>query len=56
MGGFLGLQKKSATLDRRSAEARYFREDLGNGVTLDMVAIPGGTFVMGSPDSEAQPG
>jgi len=37
-----------------SAQAQYFREDLGNGVTLDMVAIPGGTFRMGSPNSEAQ--
>jgi len=50
-GGFLGLQKK-VTLDRRSAQAQYFRENLGNGVTLDMVAIPGGTFLMGSPNSE----
>jgi len=50
-GGFLGLQKK-VTLDRRSAQAQYFRENLGNGVTLDMVVIPGGTFLMGSPNSE----
>jgi formylglycine-generating enzyme required for sulfatase activity len=27
---------------------------LGNGVTLEMVEIPGGTFYMGSPESEAQ--
>jgi formylglycine-generating enzyme required for sulfatase activity len=27
-------------------------EDLGNGVTLEMVAIPGGKFQMGSPKSE----
>ncbi|MGB7247685.1 MAG: SUMF1/EgtB/PvdO family nonheme iron enzyme [Phormidesmis sp.] len=31
-----------------------FTQDLGGGVTLDMVAIPGGTFVMGSPPSEAE--
>ncbi|HEY9603467.1 MAG TPA: SUMF1/EgtB/PvdO family nonheme iron enzyme [Allocoleopsis sp.] len=31
-----------------------FTEDLGNGVTLEMVAIPGGTFLMGSPESEAE--
>jgi len=49
--GLLGLQKK-VTLDRRSAQAQYFREYLGNSVTLDMVAIPGGTFLMGSPNSE----
>jgi formylglycine-generating enzyme required for sulfatase activity/uncharacterized caspase-like protein len=38
--------------NRRNEEARYFAEDLGNGVTLDMVQIPGGTFTMGSPESE----
>lgn len=31
---------------------RQFKEDLGNGITLDMVAIPGGTFTMGSPSNE----
>ncbi len=29
-----------------------YTEDLGNGVKLEMVAIPGGTFLMGSPESE----
>jgi len=38
--------------NRRNASAKYFTEDLGNGVTLDMVEIPGGTFIMGSPTSE----
>jgi hypothetical protein len=33
--GFLGIQKKMI-LDRRSAKAQYFSEDLGNGITLDM--------------------
>jgi formylglycine-generating enzyme required for sulfatase activity len=33
--------------------AHYFPEDLGNGVVLDMVYIPGGTFMMGSPKTEA---
>ncbi len=28
--------------------AHYLREDLGNGVTLDMVYIPGGEFLMGT--------
>jgi len=40
--------------NRRNKSAKYFTEDLGNGVTLDMVEIPGGTFMMGSPESEAQ--
>lgn len=33
-------------------QAQSFTEDLGNGVFLEMVAIPGGTFLMGSPDTE----
>jgi len=33
-------------------EGRSFAVDLGNGVQLEMVAIPGGTFWMGSPDGE----
>ncbi len=33
-------------------QAQYFTEDLGQNVTLDMVAIPGGTFMMGAPENE----
>ena len=40
-------------INRRNESAKYFAEDLGNGVTLEMVEIPGGTFIMGSPESEA---
>ena len=29
-------------------KAEYFAEDLGDGLTLDMVRIPGGTFMMGA--------
>jgi formylglycine-generating enzyme required for sulfatase activity len=35
-------------------QAEYATEDLGNGVTLDLVAIPGGTFIMGSPETEKE--
>jgi formylglycine-generating enzyme required for sulfatase activity len=31
-----------------------FTEDLGNGVFLEMIAIPGGTFSMGSPKNELE--
>jgi formylglycine-generating enzyme required for sulfatase activity/uncharacterized caspase-like protein len=34
-------------------EIKDFVEDLGNGITLEMVQIPGGTFMMGSPKEEA---
>ncbi|MBD1813641.1 formylglycine-generating enzyme family protein [Microcoleus vaginatus DQ-U2] len=37
---------------RRKSFAHYFPEDLGNGVVLEMVYIPGGTFMMGSPNSD----
>ncbi|NEO19890.1 MULTISPECIES: formylglycine-generating enzyme family protein [unclassified Moorena] len=33
-------------------QADGFTEDLGNGVDLEMVAIPEGSFIMGSPETE----
>jgi formylglycine-generating enzyme required for sulfatase activity/serine/threonine protein kinase len=39
-------------IDRRKGQAKYYVEDL-NGESLVMVEIPGGTFTMGSPDTEA---
>jgi formylglycine-generating enzyme required for sulfatase activity len=41
-------------IQRENRKAQYYPEDLGNGVTLDMVLIPGGTFLMGSPEDEPQ--
>ncbi|MEG4812689.1 formylglycine-generating enzyme family protein [Microcoleus sp. F8-D3] len=38
---------------RSKSFARFFPEDLGNGIVLEMVYIPGGTFMMGSPNDEA---
>ena len=35
-------------------KAKYFTEDLGNGITLEMVEIPGGTFMMGTEDEEIE--
>ena len=32
--------------------AQYFIEDLGNSIQLEMVMIPGGSFMMGSPETE----
>jgi formylglycine-generating enzyme required for sulfatase activity len=34
--------------------AEFFTEDLGNNVVLEMVAIPGGKFLMGSPENELE--
>lgn len=40
-------------IKRCQGQAQYFMEDLSNEITLEMVAIPGGTFCMGSPETEA---
>lgn len=39
--------------NRYRNQAQYFLGELGNGVFLEMVSIPGGTFLMGSPSTEA---
>jgi formylglycine-generating enzyme required for sulfatase activity len=49
--GFLGIGK-SYEINRSRGRAEFFTEYLGNGVVLDMVKIPGGTFLMGSPENE----
>ena len=49
--GVLSLGK-SSEIKRITKNANYFGEDLGNGVILEMVAIPDGTFIMGSPENE----
>jgi len=37
---------------REPRQAEVFVEDLGRGVELEMVSIPGGSFLMGSPEDE----
>jgi formylglycine-generating enzyme required for sulfatase activity len=46
------VNAKGEQIKKESKQSQYFREDLGNGITLEMVAIPGGTFLMGSPPNE----
>ncbi|MEW6208628.1 MAG: SUMF1/EgtB/PvdO family nonheme iron enzyme [Acidobacteriota bacterium] len=46
------VDSRGGVKEKRKGQARYFTEDI-NGVALEMVEIPGGTFLMGSPDSEA---
>jgi formylglycine-generating enzyme required for sulfatase activity len=39
-------------LQTEQRTTQYYRESMKNGVSLDMVLIPGGTFWMGSPNDE----
>ncbi|MEM1170907.1 MAG: SUMF1/EgtB/PvdO family nonheme iron enzyme [Cyanobacteria bacterium P01_H01_bin.35] len=46
------VNNKGKEINHHSYKAAFFTEDLGNGVILEMVSIPGGTFMMGSPENE----
>ena len=46
------VNRKGEVIKREQKTARYYREDLGKGINLDMVYIQGGTFMMGSPHGE----
>jgi formylglycine-generating enzyme required for sulfatase activity len=45
-------KEKTCKITRHRGQAEFFTEDLGNGVLLEMVKIPGGKFMMGSPKNE----
>jgi formylglycine-generating enzyme required for sulfatase activity len=49
--GLFGMFKTLQTHQRRG-QAEYLTLDLGRGVTLDLVSIPGGKFLRGSPEDE----
>lgn len=46
------VNRRGEIIQRETKQAKYFTEDLGNDTSLDMVYIPGGTFMMGSPEGE----
>ncbi|MCA2907809.1 SUMF1/EgtB/PvdO family nonheme iron enzyme [Microcystis sp. M042S1] len=48
------VNAKGEQINKESKQSQYFSEDLGNGITLEMVAIPGGTFLMGTEDEEIE--
>ncbi|MBO3462316.1 MAG: formylglycine-generating enzyme family protein [Aetokthonos hydrillicola CCALA 1050] len=53
--GLFGLFGEKTFSEKRSqGQAEFFAEELGDGVVLEMVAIPGGQFLMGSPENEPE--
>jgi formylglycine-generating enzyme required for sulfatase activity/predicted ATPase len=46
------VNHRGEEIKREPKQTQYFTESLPNDVLLDMVAIPGGTFMMGSPEPE----
>ncbi|AFZ01316.1 formylglycine-generating enzyme family protein [Calothrix sp. PCC 6303] len=46
------VNRKGEIIKRVWHQARYFREPLAEGIELEMVYIPGGSFMMGSPEDE----
>ncbi len=48
------VNAKGEQIKKESKQSQYFSEDLGNGITLEMIAIPGGTFTMGTEDEEIE--
>jgi WD40 repeat protein/formylglycine-generating enzyme required for sulfatase activity len=46
------LDSKGNIIESRKESAKYFAEDLSNGVVLEMVEIPAGSFIMGAPSNE----
>jgi formylglycine-generating enzyme required for sulfatase activity len=46
------VNARGEEIKRTRQQAQYYTENLGNGVSLEMVSLPGGTFLMGSPETE----
>ena len=51
---FRAWESRLAASEVSQLEQAHFIEDLGNGLTLDMLAIPGGNFLMGTEDEEIE--
>ena len=48
------VNRQGAIVTRENQQAKSFQEELPNGVTLEMVHIPGGTFIMGTEDAKIE--
>ena len=49
------VNRRGEIIERETKQTQYFNENFGEYTTLEMVVIPGGTFMMGSPKEEGSP-
>ena len=48
------VNRQGIVIKKERVQAQYFRENLADGVNLEMAKIPGGTFMMGTEDREIE--
>lgn len=48
------VNRRGEIIKRELKTAQYYTQKLPSDIPLEMVAIPGGTFIMGSPEDEAK--
>ena len=46
------VNHRGGIIERETKQTQYFNENFGEDITLEMVVIPGGTFMMGSLEGE----
>ena len=51
---FVKVDSRGEIISRTQGQAEVMTENIGNGISLEMVKIPGGRFLMGSPETEAE--
>lgn len=47
-------KKNTLKTFQHKGKAKYITIDLGEGITMDLIGIPGGKYLMGSPDNEPE--
>ncbi|MFP4220358.1 MAG: SUMF1/EgtB/PvdO family nonheme iron enzyme [Phormidium sp.] len=48
------VNRQGQIIEKIPGQARYYPQDLGQGVQLDMVQLPGGRFLMGTEEAEIE--